>query len=1054
MTHHPEGVFIRDAAGKTPMDYAKALPAHRKLEVVKALKQGPLLSAVSKAAMQRASTNNSIRQHLHETQDSVSVATMEARVKEAEAKAEKTYAGILSNLEAKHQKQIEQNNLEAESRQKAMEGKFLVLIEEAKAEAKKEHDAFVALELSYEADVAAAKKEAEKHKEQLTVSSRKLQALEESGDCLTVSTLPLRQKLKAVRAELEEEWQNNSELTKENESLKKSKTEAEAKLEDQEKSIEAMKTDLADASEKLELKESTIAELRDDISKKAAHIEELVATIAGLETELTDQETEIDTITKKLRETKQEIDSRDSTISDLNTEISKKETRVEELVAAKTALENELDQQKNEIEVAKTDLRASAEELESRDSTIADLRNEISKKEAHVDELVANIAGLENELVDQEKEMDAKLEEAKQEKKALETELATASENMESNVSTIIDLKDELAKKEARAEELLSTIAGLESELVDQEKETEAAVAKHQTATEELGSMAFVVNTLENTIMEKETHAEQLDATITHLQHELNCHKTETEGVAAELLAAKEEIDSKDTIINDLENTISDKEAELEEVVSTNVNLGIELNDQLKVTKTLSTKLHAATQDIDAKESMIADLQYDITEKESRVIELKQELADAKKEIESKACTINEQEGAVLDLAEKNQEMEEVKSRLNIATEEILLKASMISMLDARHMEKESHCEQLTRELEDLKPKLESEMERSATLAQNVSELAMKKTGLELELKENIVDLEMTKEKIAQVTTELEEKTVKIGELEGVISEQKAACEGLNVQLDELRLEHKNEQHRAGALEEKVQALEADKVQLEGEVAAKVEDVDRHKSRMYEMIEEIEMKSSKINGLEVLLENEEARCEDLNNELDEVKTELESAQTQVTSLTENLSKTVAAKESLEVDLKEREAKLEEIETNLNATAEERELKISDNLMLEGLLSDKHAEVEDLSAQLKAKQAEAERALVLEQELDKTSNDLASVKARSEELRLEITQLTNRIASANLEIRKYKMRAKTVEKWVSSFALSIQGWRLEQENPDDVVITNSTSNLITEIEEEN
>lgn len=671
MTHHPEGVFIRDAAGKTPMDYAKDLPAHRKLEVVKALKQGSLLSAVSRAAMQRAATTETIRHRQDAPVDSASTALIEAQVKAAKAETEKTYATIVAKMKAEHKRQIM----------------------EAKAETESERKAKADLELKFEAELGAAKEEAEKRGEELTVSSRKVEELTHN-DCLSVSTLPLRQKLKSVRAELEQEWENNSKLIEENKTLKESNAKLESEVDDQKKIMEAIKENL---------------------------------------------------VTKM-------------------------------------------------------------EELDSNEATISDLKN-------------------------------------------------------------------------------------------------------------------------------------------------------------------------------------------------------------------------------------------DIAEKAALLTEFKVELADVKNEIESKISTINERETAVSELTEKNNELEEVKSRLQIATEEILSKASKITDLELRYIEKEAHCGDLSKELDELKPKLESEAERCTTLAENVSELETRKTGLELELAEAIKGLEMTKEKLVEATNDVEAKTSKISELESV-----------RVRVDALRLEHKNEQHRAEALEEKVQTLEADKAQLEGEVAGKAEDVDKTKSRLFDLTEELEAKSSTINGLEVLLANEESRCEDLNTELEGVKTELETSQTQVASLTENVSKLTATKESLELDLEVKAATLKETETTLDLIKEEKESKIAENTTLDALLFDTYDEIKQIKAQLEKKQAQAERAVVLEQEVDKTTNELLMASARSDELQLNIAQLNNKLASTHLEIKKYKMRAKTVEKWVSSFALSIQGWRLEQDNPEDLLIVESSTDLIAEMDE--
>lgn len=1046
MTHHPEGVYIRDAAGKTPMDYAKDLPAHRKLEVVKALKQGPLLSAVSKAAMQRAAMTDSMRDPKQESPRSipagtVPVSTLEARIKQEKANAEKAYASIIGKMETRHKREVELAKAEAEAEQKKKEAELLAQIEEAQVVAASERKARAALELMYEAEVVTAKEEAQKHKEELTISNRTIDELKHSETLAAVSTLPLRQKIKAIRADLEQEWEKNRTLTEENEVLKDSKQKVDAELSDQTKALETIKADLLETSEKLVSHEDLITKLRESISSKETHVEQLVATIAGLETELDDQEKVIDAFTDKLRVANEEIETNKATIAELKEEISKKDAHAQGLDKTIICLKSDIEDLVKVNDALTTKADGAAHVIECNEATIGELKGVIADKDNDAEEHVATIERLENALAYQEKEI-----------KDANDKLCAANDEISSKEVAIGMIEDDIANKEALIENLTTTVAGLEAALVEQEKESNALNDTLRAAEEEIESKESAIAELKKEISNEVRHAQGLAETIAGLESDLESQKKENEALVTKVDGATHVIESNEIAIADLKNEISEKETQIDDFLSTVGNLGIELNDQKKVTESVTTKLHVATQEIESKNDAIADLKYDVSEKEARIIELKQELADALKEIESKNSEIKEKELSIVDVVEENKQLGEVKSRLHVATEEILLKASMISMMEAQHSEKESKCDELSRELEDLIPKFESETERSATLAQQVSDLTLTKTSLELELKEAIVDLELTKEKVDNAMTDIERKNTKINELDGVILVQRKALEDMTTQLDALRLEHTNEQQRAAALEENIQSLEAEKAQLQTEVAHKTEEVDKAKSKMFDLVEDVEMKSSKINGLEVLLANEESRCEELTTELEETKTELESAETQVTSLKENVSTLEAAKESLEASLNEKTVALKDTETTLDSTAEEREAKIAENLMLEGLLSDKYAEIEELGEQLKIKQAEADRAIVLEKQVDKTTNDLTMANARSDELQMEIAHLNNMMTAAQVEIKKYKMRARTVEKWVSSFALSIQGWRLEADQQEDLLITETATDLVSEIDD--
>ena len=285
MTYHPEGVYIRDSSGNTPMDYAKDLPSHRKMDVVKVLKQGPLLSAVSKAAMQRAAATESFRNQ-RPISDSRNLVSNE--VKAAKAEAEKTYAAIVAKMEAKHKQEIDKLKASKEESEKELESKYLEQIKVAQKEAASERAAKEALELSYEAHLTVLKEEASKQKEEIIVSNKKLEQFNHS-DCLSVSTLPLRQKIKSISAELEREWENNSRLTKENGALKETNTRVESKLKEQIKIMEGLKTKLLTTSEEVESKEGIIDILKKDITEKEAKIGELVEAKTALNIELEDQ---------------------------------------------------------------------------------------------------------------------------------------------------------------------------------------------------------------------------------------------------------------------------------------------------------------------------------------------------------------------------------------------------------------------------------------------------------------------------------------------------------------------------------------------------------------------------------------------------------------------------------------------------------------------------------------------------------------------------------------------------------------------------------------------
>jgi chromosome segregation ATPase len=349
-----------------------------------------------------------------------------------------------------------------------------------------------------------------------------------------------------------------------------------------------------------------------------------------------------------------------------------------------------------------------------------------------------------------------------------------------------------------------------------------------------------------------------------------------------------------------------------------------------------------------------------------------------------------------------------------------------------------SQCHDVSKRVADLESELESEKKRVSSLLESVLGLEENKRSIEETLGRKTMHIEVIENWLAESKAEHQMSSSSVDELKALLATKEEQCVDLTERTESLETQLENEKKRVESLLESVSGLDETNASLDADVKRKSTELEKGKAKLFDLMEELSMNASKIKGLEVILADEEAHSKDLSTQLESVKAELKSEQCRIYTLGEDVSKLEETKSSLEGELTQKTAEVEEMKTKLAEASQDIIAKSARLNEFEELVAAKVAENEELDAQVKVNIGWMAKATNLERQIHQTGSDLFLARSQNEELCKSVTKLTKELATAHKEVRQYETRAKAVEKWVSSFSMSMQGWKESQELLEDGV----------------
>lgn len=500
-----------------------------------------------------------------------------------------------------------------------------------------------------------------------------------------------------------------------------------SKLEDE---LDTTRTAFYEFRDKVEVLEKEKNKLEVQIFDKESDYDELYFTLNTTSAELASKKSELDLMKKN------------------NTELSGVVTELE--IVKKQLSEKSLDYDNLIVdfgnEQAKVDelteqLKNTIEDLEARTSEVNSKSNEIKILNDSCKESDKKIEDLSNKVIELEKNLETKDSEINSLSKNSSEEVNSLRETCKGYESEIETLKSEIDEK-------VNLVSELKSEIESKTKELEKLKISYSE--------------------EKEETISKLQENISSLKSEIDSNKSEIKSLNEQLILKIDELEVKNSALND---TLSEK-SDLEEQ--------LHLSDK---------KLSNITSERD-------DLNEQLVSVNDKLNEAKSELGVVKSTLVEKDSLLNERDIKISDLETQNAKL---GNEINMLQESLEINKgdkTSINKLEDELLEEKRKVTKLSSELEVLKKSNNSS--RTTELREEISKLKseneklLKDGASAEEIKSLKKELEKSKTEISNLKSDLTEQVELVNELNdsvflkmAYIASPKLACDiGLDISLD------------------------------------------------------------------------------------------------------------------------------------------------------------------------------------------------------------------------------------------------------------------------------
>ena len=907
--------------------------------------------------------------------------------------------------------------------------------------------------------------------------------------------------LKAVQQEISKKCLELQETTNKLEHTLAAKCEAESNIQQLLTETEAQKSmifSLQEEKDRLVAEtESLLCDLK--LSKDMSHEKELdtTAVITQLNENLRELQIILEDRDKEIEGLRKSVSDKTETFDLKLSELLLKEKENKECLTQITLLERcneELQHQiRNEREFREVtdshnkELKVEVDTLKDRvgnlsiesSDQLSKLSRELSETQIVVEEKVVEIEKMKSELcqkTDELIEKEAEFEKVCILKSDMEIMVKTLEKENETLHFSMSDMKDGKHQAEAELDKLKTEIKQLQDDLSDQAMEESVNTAKLNQEIKELHSC----------VESKDSELNELREKFCCKSEVLQAKKTEIENVLAANLELENKIFGLNTTIDETKHLLSEalkREENLLEMTSSLKNEAKEMQDKINSQQleesvklaNLNQELADAQNNSALKEQELSSLKDSAEAREMEMQTLRNEIA---KVLSDKALVESVQ-------ASQEKELDELKFRFsdtNSKLENMILSISekekeVVSLKDDLSDEAMEHSvimAKLNQKLKELESEVESkEMQIKKVKEENnqISDLYQKehtvKVSLEEETSSKELELLTAKEKVKELTFEIEEVKkatmsnldhiaalngsivslkdelqLKDQELSGKIAEvQKTSSElssALYVKEQELETSKTEICHMNGRISEMETLLETSrKVTQESEnlnakylkeneelnvtIAGKNDEIQTIKIALERAVDEKEKLQTTSDENRIVIDDYKVTSKTLSNEIETLKQSLENR-------TNLESKHLETINELERDIRGLKDQLNEKTIEMSGQKELFKQEISEQTHqrenLEVKVSDLNNELSCNFEILKEKESNIER---LEKEKESLGADLCQQQKTSEELQLEVSELKkneieNRIAmekmKADLGIAQDTLNTQTIERAAS------------------------------------
>ncbi|GFO13212.1 hypothetical protein PoB_003971700 [Plakobranchus ocellatus] len=670
--------------------------------------------------------------------------------------------------------------------------------------------------------------------------------------------------------------------------------------------LENLKATLANVTkEKDEFKASversseTLAKLTDDLDKLNQELEEKASKIEELETISKQYQSEIDESNSKLSEVslqhQQNVEVLKSDLDMLQKNMNDKDAIIHNLEDQTTHLQSQLEHVTKEKDNLKEVLQSDAEELEKVTAKLDELQTELERKKSEVEKLESDVSSLQ-----------VQFEESTQQA----SKLANLNEQECGILKSKMDLLQmDLEDKEDLIQSQVKELAEIKQQLENETKEKDVAQNALEHGKEELASMLDKMNILQKAADETLEQNDELNKNINNLQQEVGDLKRQasedlaqneqkTDALNAKLEMAQMDLEDKEKNIQNFQNQINNIQQELEDANKknneTNQALFIKTNEILELQNALDLKKEEeakAKAEFSQVSNEIKILENCLTQTKGMVAEKEQANRQLEEGLEAKH-TENQRISKIMEQLEADKEI--LASKVQDLEGSLSSQSQSIEEKIVELVELRQNCASLSEQVDLLQQEISNLKEGKAALTQN-------HCSLEKELKICQEEIQHLKENDAyqraghaealnQLQKDLETKTCKIIELQDSEDDLKQRL----ADAKERELEISHHDHEMGILKSKLDMLQMDledkesSVQtLTGKVTNLQNELETATQESDEATKVLESNQAEMSKLADELNSAQKECEIKSNNLKELKimfdrvnNELEDVQTQ------------------------------------------------------------------------------------------------------------------------------------------------------------------------------
>ena len=503
---------------------------------------------------------------------------------------------------------------------------------------------------------------------QIASLQSKISALEQQGTKDKAEIANLTKELNQIKAEKEAIQNNLNKVSAELKTLQTENAKTLSENADLKKQVEDLNTKITNLNSQISAKDKTIGELNTKISNLEKQLESKTAKITELEGKVATLTKTNETNTKKISELNNTINGLNDKIKALETNKSANEKEIKNLkeqLANLTKIKESLEQEKNnlssELENTKKLLEAEKNTNKVNTEKIADLDQKLKDLQAKYDALTSSsdkcdaqtqilkeqveslttqlgekqkeIEGLNKKITDlttQNSEKDTKIQN-------LEKQIQNAKNTKTADDKTISSLKTELENIKKEKQNIQTELDEANKKITEFETKNKDLIANNSKISEELKQAKENIDTLNNTIKEKDTKIAELETSVSNLQKEIETKNAKI----AELEEKVTELDNKDKAnaakIAELNNTING------------------LNDKIKA---LETNKSANEEEINNLKNQLETLTKAKNNIEEEKNNLSSELANTKKLLEEEKATNMANAEKIADLEQKLKDLQ------------------------------------------------------------------------------------------------------------------------------------------------------------------------------------------------------------------------------------------------------------------------------------------------------------------------------------------------------------------------------------------------------------